>query len=118
MSRKKTLVTRMVGLAVLAAMIAGCAGGPAPTAAPEQPAAPAAPEATTAPEPTAVPEATQATVEEPTAAPAPDLAGLNMVPDRKMYKGTIVVSTNGTIPTGSDSSRWPRRISWCSRMSK
>lgn len=100
MTRKKTLVTRMVGLAVLAAMIAGCAGGPAPTAVPEQPAAPAAPEATTAPEPADVPEATEATVEEPAApaAPAPDLAGLNMVPDRKLYKGTIVVSTNGANP--------------------
>ena len=104
MSLKKTVFTRLVGFAVLTALVAGCGGAATPTAAPEPT---QAPEATTAPEPTAVPEATATTeaAAEPTAAPetpaeapAADLPGLNPVADRKMYEGTIVVSTLGANP--------------------
>jgi len=102
----KTGLKRGVMIAALAALLVGC-GAPAvtPTAAPKAAEPTQAPEATKAPEPTAVPEATQAP--EPTAVPeatkapevaAPQLPGLNPVADRKMYKGQVVLSTNGANP--------------------
>jgi ABC-type glycerol-3-phosphate transport system substrate-binding protein len=78
---------RAIGLAVLTAMLAACAGQAAPTSAPPAATEPAAaPEATTAPEPTAVPEATQAP--EPTAAPeaAQPTDGI------KKYTGKLVIA--------------------------
>lgn len=98
MSRKMTLLSRSVTFIVIAAFVVGCAGAATPAApsAPEptQPALPAA----QAEQPTAAPAAP---AEQPTAAsaaPAIDLPGLNPMPDRKLYKGTIVVSTLGANP--------------------
>lgn len=91
MSCTRNLLSRSIAFVVIAAFVAACAAPAAPSA-PTQPASPTKPateQPTTAPTPQPTEASTVPAVESP--GPAP-------VSDRKLYKGTLVVSTLGANP--------------------